>query len=474
MERVRVSGAILAIFVFVALIIVAGDEDCDYCYSPPAMAGKFFISGLVIIAGAVFYRSLFLQMESVIFRIDRQPLLDTNEATDSVPFAGEGTVEPAYGQLLTSPYTNTQCVYYHSIRERYVGGKGNRWVLDEEKVSFVPFYLKDRRGKLLIDLTNIDADFSGYAVKPTNMNVPDPSHSEIDAEALVRQQEYTETAPVLGLGILGQMGLSTRTRFRKSEFALRPGTKIFAYGMVSRKGSELVLHEEKDHPLIISRKSKDAYVAEFFEGESLVYLAHLFIALGFTMSLFAANYFLGMPFAILLLPLLAGNGIVIGSMAFTLYNRIISLHQRALNALSNIEIELKRRADLIPNIVRIVKEYARYEKEINQILTEARVSIAFSKEPAAAAAPVIPALIASIERYPALRAAENFQSLMRELIDTEERIAYSREFYNRSVMKYNVLIRQIPFILVSLPLGMKEKEYLVISRGEATAPKVSS
>jgi len=78
-----------------------------------------------------------------------------------------------------------------------------------------------------------------------------------------------------------------------------------------------------------------------------------------------------------------------------------------------------------------------------------------------------------IENYPNLKSSENFQALMEELVDTEERVAHSREFYNRSVRKYNTIIGQFPFLIISSPFKMKEMNFISIVQGEGLVPKTS-
>jgi LemA protein len=248
---------------------------------------------------------------------------------------------------------------------------------------------------------------------------------------------------------------------------------VFVYGIVSKIKGELFLHEDERCPLIISKKNRDQYVEEFYKGGNIVYLAHFLVTAGYTVTLLSINYFLYLNPITLLTFLLIGNGIITESVIFSLYNRIVGLKHRALNSLSNIDIELKRRTDLIPNLVEVVKTYSKYEKEIQKIIAESRAKVVFSKEMPKEVKPVIPSLIAVIENYPALKASEQFQYLMRALIDTEERIAYSREFYNRSIRKYNTLIQQFPFLFVSSFLKIKQMGFISISRGETEAPKVS-
>ena len=460
MERITTASAVIAIIILVGAIILAGDEDCDGCYDAPMMAAKLVASGIVIMGGALLFRTKYAAMESIAFRIDRQPVLKTNKATDGVAFACKGEVKTDSAPL-RSEFTNTPCVYYHSILEKLESdGEHSSWVIKYNKASFIPFYVQDNKSRLKVDINNMDGDFSGYAIMPLHM--PDPKNSEIDCDAILKRVEFTEHK---NGGLLDRIGIRVGGRFRKSEYVLKPDTKVFVYGMVGKTNNENVIREAEGVPLIISKKDKEEYINEFFKGSSILYASHLLMAAGFTIALASADYFIGMGETALAPILLIGNSAIIGSIIFTMYNRIVSLRQRALNSLSNIEIELKRRSDLIPRIVDLVKEYARYEKEVNLIIAEARVGMMFSKQMRKGESPVLASLAVSIEHYPKLMAGEPFRRLMDELVDTEERIAYSREFYNRSVLKYNTLIIGFPFLLIATPFGMKEMEYISITRG---------
>jgi len=467
MKRVTVASTIAAIAIICFFIIILSGEDCDECFSASVMAVKFFISGLVIIVGTIYFTRIFLKTENIIFDVESQPLLETEEATAEVPFAGEGIIEPKEGKVLTSPYTKTPCVYFHSIKERYVkSGKSGRWEIVENIALFVPFYIKDERGKLEVCLSNLDDDFSKYKIPVSIEGVPNPKNSEVDCDTMLKRDSYTQNESHSGL-------FSSATRYRWSEFVLRPNTKVFVYGIVSKIKGELFLHEDERCPLIISKKNRDQYVENFYKGGNIIYLAHFLVTTGYTVALLSINYFFRIDSIRLLTLLLIGNAIITGSVIFSLYNRIVSLKHRALNSLSNIDIELKRRTDLIPNLVEVVKTYSKYEKEVQKIIAESRAKVVFSKEMPKEVKPVIPSLIAVIENYPVLKASEQFQYLMRALIDTEERIAYSREFYNRSIRKYNTLIQQFPFLLVSSFLKINQMDFVSISRGETEAPKVS-
>jgi len=473
MRRITFATTIGALGTICFLIIIFTVEDCDECFSAPVMAAKFFISGIIVMIGSIYFTRQFLKTEKIIFDIESQPLLETDEATDKVPFAGEGVIEAEGNKLLTSPYTNTPCVYFHGIKERLVkSGKSRRWKIVENIALFIPFYIKDKRGKLRIDLINLDDDFSGYRIPLRITGVPNPKNSEIDCEALLKK---SSACPAFLKKKRKISGFLKSEQYRWSEFVLRPKIKVFVYGMVSRKNGQLVLHEDERCPLVISKKNRDLYVKEFYAGKNLVYLVHFLVALGYTVALLAINYFLKINLSTLLFLLFLGNSIILGSVVFSLYNRIVTLKNRALNSLSNIDIELKRRVDLIPNIIEVVRTFAKHEKEIQKIVTDSRAKVIFSKElpkNEKREKAAIPSLVVVIENYPNLKASENFQSLMRILIDTEERIAYSREFYNRTVRKYNTLIEQVPFSLVASFLGMKKMNFITITKGEKPPHKL--
>jgi len=471
MKRVTFRSAVVSIALFCVIILILSGEDCDVCYSPGVMALKFVACGFVIIIGSFHFRKEFKEYEKIIFDVESQPTLETSEASAGVPFSGHGIIQAEDGKLLISPYGEVQCVYYHSIKEKYVKrGKNSEWVMVENISRFVPFHLQDERGVLNIDLANMDDDFSDYRIDFGGRLTSNPKYSEIDCKKIFNKLEErsAEVKKFLGIPLISG-GL-----YRKTECVLVPGTKVFVYGMaVKSPDGQLALQESEKCPLIISQKDRDDYVEEFYKGSSLIYLSHLMIAFGYTAILFSANY-LSWISLVLLFPLLAiGNFLILGSLLFTAYNRIITVKYRALNALSNIDVELKRRAELIPNLVEAIKGYAEHEEQVQQFVAEARAQTVFSDKMPASNSPVIGSLSAMIESYPELKASENFQALMLSLVDTEQRIACSREFYNRNVRKYNTLISQFPFLLIAAPLGMKTMGYLSIGKGKDSVPQIS-
>jgi LemA protein len=152
-----------------------------------------------------------------------------------------------------------------------------------------------------------------------------------------------------------------------------------------------------------------------------------------------------------------------------MYNRIIRLEQRAANSLANIDVELKRRASLIPNLVLVVKKYAQYETSVQDKLTQLRAKAVMSNTMKHESLHTGPQIMGVAEGYPDLKANEQFLNLMQNLTDTEERIAYSRTFYNRSVRKFNTLIQQFPFLLIAQMFKKTPKQFVNV-RVEERAP----
>jgi LemA protein len=154
--------------------------------------------------------------------------------------------------------------------------------------------------------------------------------------------------------------------------------------------------------------------------------------------------------------------------AVWIYNRLVTLRTRVDNGWSQIDVQLRRRADLIPNLVETVKGYATHERELFEHVTEARarsIGAAGVSEQAAAENQVtagIRQLLAVVENYPDLKANENFLALQEELVGTESKIAYARQFYNDQVMRLNTLVRSFPSSLVANTFGFEERPFFEI------------
>jgi LemA protein len=160
------------------------------------------------------------------------------------------------------------------------------------------------------------------------------------------------------------------------------------------------------------------------------------------------------------------------------YNGLVRLRNRVENAWAQIDVQLKRRLDLIPNLVETVKGYAAHERQTLDAVVQARnagISAQGPQQEAAADNQITGALrqlFALSEAYPDLKANQNFLSLQEELTATEGRVAYARQFYNDSVLNYNTKIQSFPAVLLAGPMKLKEREYFEAEEGAREAPKV--
>jgi len=160
------------------------------------------------------------------------------------------------------------------------------------------------------------------------------------------------------------------------------------------------------------------------------------------------------------------------------FNKFAVLSNRIENSLSQINVQLKRRTDLIPNLLETVKSYAKHEKQIMKSVTEARKALVSAKglQKKVKANNVLEGalgkLFAIAENYPQLKANENFLELQRELSSTEDKVAYSRQFYNDSILTYNNLCTTFPGNLFASIYGRKKKEFFKIEAVDKKLPKV--
>jgi len=162
--------------------------------------------------------------------------------------------------------------------------------------------------------------------------------------------------------------------------------------------------------------------------------------------------------------------------AIAIYNGLITLRNRADNAWAQVDVQLRRRYDLIPNLVETVKGYAQHEREVFQKVTEARSQAinAGSVEEQGKAENMLTgalkSLFAVVENYPELKANQNFLMLQEVLAGTEGKISYARQFYNDTVMKFNTKQQVFPSNMIANMFGFKEKEYFEIEEPAAREP----
>ena len=160
------------------------------------------------------------------------------------------------------------------------------------------------------------------------------------------------------------------------------------------------------------------------------------------------------------------------------YNSLIVLRNRIDNAWSQIDVQLRRRYDLIPNLVETVKGYAAHEREVFERVTEARSraiaagSVGEQSQAENLLTQALRSLFAVAENYPQLRATENFQQLQEELSGTESKIAFARQFYNDTVLRYENLRQSFPTNLMAGTFGFRGREYFEMEEAARQPVKV--
>ena len=171
--------------------------------------------------------------------------------------------------------------------------------------------------------------------------------------------------------------------------------------------------------------------------------------------------------------------LLLGLLFALFFNRLVRLRNETEAGWANIDVQLKRRNDLIPNLVEAVKGYAAHERTVFEEVTQARAAVAGAGGPAATAAAsdalsgALGRLFAVAEAYPQLRASENFQELQSELTDTEDKIAAARRYYNSVVQTYNTAIQSFPAVLYAGLLGFRPRQFFSAEEPEKAVPQVS-
>ena len=168
---------------------------------------------------------------------------------------------------------------------------------------------------------------------------------------------------------------------------------------------------------------------------------------------------------LIILLVILGGVVVAGLAMLAMYNGLIRSRVRTREAWSGIDVQLKRRASLIPNLVETVKGYASHEREVLENVTRARAMLEQAGGAAQAAQAdnvltgALRTLFAVSENYPQLRANENFLALQKELSDVEEKIAFARQFYNRNVMVFNTRIQVFPSVIIANMFNFERFEF---------------
>jgi LemA protein len=158
--------------------------------------------------------------------------------------------------------------------------------------------------------------------------------------------------------------------------------------------------------------------------------------------------------------------------AIMVYNGLVRLRARAAQAYADVDVQLKQRHDLIPNLIETVKGYAAHERDTLDAVVRARNESVAAKGPAQQASAEVALngtlgrLLALGEAYPDLKADENFRQLQTELSETEDKLAAARRFFNNAVSEYNAAIQSFPALLFSRPMGFSPREFFDLGEGE--------
>ncbi len=174
--------------------------------------------------------------------------------------------------------------------------------------------------------------------------------------------------------------------------------------------------------------------------------------------------------------------VILVAWLFMTYNGLVRLRNQTKNAWAQIDVQLKRRHDLIPNLVETVKGYAAHERETLEAVTQARniavgavgKGVGEQAKAEGALGGALARLLAVVEKYPDLKANQNFLALQEELTSTENKISFSRQYYNDSVLNYNNKIQMVPSNIVAGMFGFKTGEFFEVkAEEEREVPKVS-
>ena len=177
--------------------------------------------------------------------------------------------------------------------------------------------------------------------------------------------------------------------------------------------------------------------------------------------------------------IIVGAVVILALIFFIYYNRFVTLSHQIENSLAQINVQLKKRADLVPNLLEAVKGYMKHERKIIKEVTDARKELVQAKtldkkmKAGKELQSALKSVFALAENYPNLKANENFLQLQQELSAIEDKVAYARQFYNDATMSYNVSTQTVPGKWFASMYGFQSKKYLEIPAEEKAVPKLN-
>jgi hypothetical protein len=371
---------------------------------------------------------------------------------------------------ISSYLAGVPCVWFNwSVEEHYrrtrtvttTDSKGNRQTKTETYTGWetvahggqhIPFYLKDEEGIIRV--------------------MPDGAKIEGDA---VYGETVSQGHPLYyGKGPSGSVNGSTGTR-RFTESAIRLHTPLYLLGHARLREDVVapeIAYDKHAEMFLISTRSESSIASGY------CWTYRILSVLGLVAAVVPWFFVLkDQPDKVAMAAVTAGASYVLAFLLgwlWVVYNSLVGLKKRVDQSWSNIDVQLKRRHDLIPNLVKVVEGYCGHERETQE-------SLALLRSQASVTAPGTPGedprgcasrLIMLAEAYPTLKADQNFMKLQEQLIDTEQRIALAREYYNETIMSYNIRCETFPDMLPAKLAGMKPRVYFEAEDFERAAVQV--
>ena len=341
---------------------------------------------------------------------------------------------------LTSHFTETKCVQYSwRIEEQ---NNLLQWITVARGGESSPFYLHDDTGSIRINPENATL-YPDIAISVT-VGQSDPLYNEKGPRSSVFESTHRRIFTETLIPLHAPIYVSGHARERKDRVEIE------------------LAYDEEEGPLVISTKGEkqvsSEYRKQFLLLVAIGYLTNIIVPWGFGQLLIRNIYVSSIIFV---------TALFLGWLS-VVYNSLVILRNVVDQAWFMIDIQLKRRSDLIPNLVEIIEGYKEHEEEIQVQTATLRAQIMYQEKPIA-----VTSLIQSVaESYPELKAGKQFLELQRTLEDTEQRIALSRDYYNQQTRHYNSRLEVIPDMFIARIGGFKSRKYWVAENFQRAEDKI--
>ncbi len=364
------------------------------------------------------------KVDSFIYLIAKQPIVSVNSCTVGNNAQVVGVIEAKENCSLK--VNDIFCVFHH-----YMDYAGAINVINTART--IPFYVRDDTGRIRIEIKTQKyerLDSNGTVIGIDEL--PDYTNSDIDAFRYASSNEEDQNS---------------------NNYFLPEGITVLVNGFVYEKEGERVISAHEQYPFVITTKNKGEYLQDYYYGEDFFLTSNYLILISVLALCFAGAILLSTYLYLILIiaPILVL--IVLGRMVYSAYNRMVEIQTRCTNAKMQIDIESKKRMELIPELEKIAKVHAKYEKGINMVIAQTRALKLSNKNNT-------DTLLALVEKYPQIKSNSSFKYLFSSLVQIEDNIAYFRAFYNKTATKFNTLISLAPINLLANSAGFKKKELI--------------